>query len=112
MPAELMDYAGLYGDSTSAVMLTVTADGVLSTGNAPLYYYSDGSFRDENQMVMLKFVEEDNGQTYLWQKAYSSIPGLGEQPSSSYIYMKLPDNPVSPEAQSAWDAAAASSTWP
>ena len=35
MPAELMDYAGLYGDSTSAVMLTVTADGVLSTGNAP-----------------------------------------------------------------------------
>ena len=42
MPAELMDYAGLYGDSTSAVMLTVTADGVLSTGNAPLYYYSDG----------------------------------------------------------------------
>ncbi|MFQ7856267.1 MAG: serine hydrolase, partial [Flavonifractor plautii] len=104
MPAELMDYAGLYGDSTSAVMLTVTADGVLSTGNAPLYYYSDGSFRDENQMVMLKFVEEDNGQTYLWQKAYSSIPGLGEQPSSSYIYMKLPDNPVSPEAQSAWDA--------
>ena len=104
MPAELMDYAGLYGDSTSAVMLTVTADGVLSTGNAPLYYYSDGSFRDENQMVMLKFVEEDNGQTYLWQKAYSSIPGLGEQPSSSYIYMKLPDNPVPPEAQSAWDA--------
>ncbi|MFR4334743.1 MAG: hypothetical protein ACLT3D_01455 [Lawsonibacter sp.] len=55
-------------------------------------------------MVMLKFVEEDNGQTYLWQKAYSSIPGLGEQPSSSYIYMKLPDNPVPPEAQSAWDA--------
>ena len=104
MPAELMDYAGLYGDSTSAVMLTVTTDGVLSTGNAPLYYYSDGSFRDENQMVMLKFVEEDNGQTYLWQKAYSSIPGLGEQPSSSYIYMKLPDNPVPPEAQSAWDA--------
>ena len=104
MPAGLMDYAGLYGDSTSAVMLTVTADGVLSTGNAPLYYYSDGSFRDENQTVMLKFVEEDNGQIYLWQKAYSSIPGLGEQPSSSYIYIKLPDNPVPPEAQSAWDA--------
>ena len=31
-------------------------------------------------MVMLKFVEEDNGQTYLWQKAYSSIPGLGSSP--------------------------------
>ena len=35
---------------------------------------------------------------------FTAIPGLGEQPSSSYIYMKLPDNPVSPEAQSAWDA--------
>mgnify|MGYP000332085524 FL=1 len=62
-------------------MLTVTADGVLSTGNAPLYYYGDGSFRDENQMVMLKFVEEDNGQTYLWQKAYSSIPAWGSSPA-------------------------------
>ena len=104
MPAELMDYAGWYGDSTSVANVTVTADGVLSTGNAPLYYYSDGSFRDENQIVMLKFVEEDNGQVYLWQKAYSSIPGLGEQPSSSYIYVKLPENAVSPEDQAAWDA--------
>ena len=92
MPAELMDYAGIYGDSSSAAIVTVTADGVLSTGNTPLYYYSDGSFRDENQIVMLKFVEEDNGQVY------------GEQPSSSYIYVKLPENPVSPETQAAWDA--------
>ena len=104
MPAELMEYAGIYGDSSSAAIVTVTADGVLSTGNTPLYYYSDGSFRDENQIVMLKFVEEDNGQVYLWQKGYSSIPGLGEQPSSSYIYVKLPENPVSPETQAAWDA--------
>lgn len=103
MPAELMDYAGLYGDSTSVANVTVTTDGVLSTGGAPLYYYNDGSFRDENQIVMVKFVEEDNGQIYLWQKAYTSIPGLGEQPSSSYIYMKLPENPVSPEEQAAWD---------
>ena len=104
MPAELMDYAGLYGDSTSVANVTVTTDGVLSTGGAPLYYYNDGSFRDENQIVMVKFVEEDNGQIYLWQKAYTSIPGLGEQPSSSYIYMKLPENPISPEEQAAWDA--------
>ena len=104
MPAELMDYAGIYGDSASAANVTVTADGVLSTGGSPLYYYSDGSFRDENQVVMVKFVEEDNGQVYLWQKGYSSIPGLGEQPSSSYIYVKLPENPVSPETQAAWDA--------
>ena len=104
MPPELMEYAGLYGDSTSSVKVTLTEDGVLSTGNAPLYYYSDGSFRDENQVAMVKFVEEDNGQTYLWQKAYSSLPGLGVLPSSSYIYMKLPGNPVSPEVQSAWDA--------
>ena len=104
MPAELMDYAGLYGDSTSVSNVTVTTDGVLSTGGAPLYYYNDGSFRDENQIVMVKFVEEDNGQIYLWQKAYTSIPGLGEQPSSSYIYMKLPENPISPEEQAAWDA--------
>ena len=104
VPAELMDYVGLYGDSTQATPVTLTEDGVLSAGGSPLYYYSDGSFRDENQMVMVKFVEADNGQTYLWQKAYASVPGLGELPSSSYIYMNLPDNPVSQEVQSAWDA--------
>ena len=63
---------------------------------------------------MLKFVEENNGQVYLWQKGYSSIPGLGEQPSSSYIYVKLPErrtrSPRKPRPPGM--PAAASSTWP
>ena len=104
MPAQLTAYAGLYGDSTSSVPVTVSSDGVLTAAGGPLYYYSDGSFRDEKQSVMVKFVQEDNGQTYLWQKAYTQLPGLGELPSSAYVYMKLPENPVGPEVQEAWDA--------
>ena len=103
MPAELLAYAGWYGDSTSLAQVTLTADGVLTAGGSPLYYHDDGSFRDENGIVMVQFVE-DGGNVYLWQKAYSAVPGLGELPSSSYIYQKLPENDVPPEVQAAWDA--------
>ena len=106
MPAELMDYAGLYGDSTSAVMLTVTADGVLSTGNAPLYYYSDGSFRDSTGLSYISFVKERNGQTYLYQQAVSPLPGLGALPIANYAAVKLPENDLSPEVAAAWDSIA------
>ena len=34
-------------------------------------YREDGSFRDESDSVLLKLVQEDNGETYLYQKSYS-----------------------------------------
>lgn len=104
MPQELTEYSGLYGSSTQTVSILVREDGTLTAEGSPLSYYSDGSFRDEEQTMMLKFVEEDNGQVYCWQKAYSTLPGLGQLPTSSYAFMKLPDNPVSQAVQSAWDA--------
>ncbi|WP_297201429.1 serine hydrolase domain-containing protein [uncultured Flavonifractor sp.] len=104
MPVELTQYSGLYGSSTQTVSILVSENGTMTAEGSPLSYYSDGSFRDEEQTMMVKFIEEDNGQVYCWQKAYSTLPGLGQLPTSSYAFMKLPDNQVSKAVQSAWDA--------
>lgn len=104
MPKELTALSGFYGSSTQVTPVTVREDGTLTVGGQNLSYYSDGSFRDEGQSLMVKFITEDNGKTYLWQKAYTVLPGLGELPTSSYAYMKLPENQVDPAVQQAWEA--------
>jgi len=53
---------------------------------------------------MVRFVEAENGETYLWQKYYIQLPGLGELPGSSYVFQKLKENPVPEAVQAAWDA--------
>lgn len=51
----------------------------------------------------MSFVKEENGQVYLYQKTVSGLPGLGALPVSNYAAVKLPDNPLTPEVQAAWD---------
>lgn len=77
MPAELTQLSGWYGTSTAAAQLQITDEGVLTlTGMEGTFTYrEDGSFRDESDSVLLKLVQEDNGETYLYQKSYASIPG-------------------------------------
>ena len=53
--------------------------------------------------ALLSFVRETNGETYLYQKAFATLPGLGTLPTSNYAAVKLPDNTVSSEIQAAWD---------
>lgn len=53
-------------------------------------YREDGSFRDESDSVLLKLVQEDNGETYLYQKSYASIPGLTTLCVASYAMERLP----------------------
>ena len=47
-------------------------------------YCADGTFRDATGLAYLSFVEEDNGEVYLYQKAVSPLPGLGGLPVSNY----------------------------
>ena len=112
MPAEQMENAGYYGTTSVQYQVEITADGTmtLSTMNYPttmpaqtFTYYSDGSFRDEYGSYV-SFVEEDNGQTYLYQQAVSPLPGLGALPTANYAAMKLPENSLSPEVAAAWDS--------
>ncbi len=110
MPAELQEYAGYYG-SMMPYKIDVTADGTLSMSplNRPgipaqtFAYHDDGTFRDASGAAYLKFVEESNGQIYLYQKAATDLPGLGGTAASNYAAMKLPENQVSEELQASWD---------
>lgn len=108
MPAELMAYSGAYGTSTALGRVDVSADGVLTLDLAgtqqQFTYREDGSFRDENNFALLKFVEEENGQVYLFQKSYGYVPGWASFPTASYVLERLPDYVADQEALTAWHA--------
>ena len=108
MPAELMDYSGAYGTSTTVGRVDVSADGVLTLDLAgtqqQLTYREDGTFRDADNFALLKFVEEENGQVYLFQKSYGYVPGWAVFPTASYVLERLPDYEADPEALAAWQA--------
>jgi len=120
MPAALTAYSGWYGATSVQYRVTVSADGHLTLHclNYPsipdqiFIYYSDGTFRDPSGTLLLSFVQEKNGETYLYQKAFSTLPGLGTLPVSNYAAVKLPDNAVSAEVQAAWDKVQAMNVLP
>ncbi|MEG2119032.1 MAG: serine hydrolase domain-containing protein, partial [Pseudoflavonifractor sp.] len=111
MPKAMTEYSGYYGSATQQMQITVTEDGkftlhsltVPTMPNQVFSYCDDGSFRDPTGTAMLKFVEEKNGKTYLWQKAWGNLPGLGLMPTSNYLCQRLPENKVDAAAQAAWD---------
>ena len=121
MPAEQLENSGYYGTTSLQYQVEITEDGAMTLSylNYPesmpdqtFAYYSDGSFRDETGTVLISFVEESNGQTYLYQQAVSALPGLGALPTATYAAVKLPDNPLSPEVAAAWNGIATTSILP
>lgn len=110
LPTELLDSAGYYG-SLTVYQLELSEDGTLTMrlpalpGVPPrvFSYHDDGSFRDEKGTSALRVVKEDNGQTYLYQRAFTELPGLGHLPTSNYTAMKLPENQVDPAVQAKWN---------
>ena len=66
-------------------------------------YRDDGTFRDATGQAAIRFVTESNGQIYLYQQGVGQLSGLGIMPTASYAAVKLPENPISPEVQAAWD---------
>lgn len=120
MPVELLENAGYYAATAAQYQVSLTADGTLSMRylNVPsmpaqvFTYHSDGTFRDDTDTAALRFVREDNGETYLYQKAFGVLPGLGTLPISNYAAVLLPENTVSPEVQAFWDQAFTQSALP
>ncbi len=111
IPTEVLALTGDYGSSTG--FLKVLMEGNTMTlqmpemygGGAQLFTYcQDGSFRDETGTILIRLVTEDNGQTYLFQKAYTPVPGLTTICAANYGFERLPEQDVSPEAQAAWDS--------
>ncbi|MDY5613525.1 serine hydrolase domain-containing protein [Dysosmobacter sp.] len=111
MPTELTEYTGYYGSTAAQYRVDVTADGTLTMGiltmpSVPAMtftYRDDGTFRDTTGQAAMSFVTESNGQIYLCQQGVGHLPGLGMMPTANYAAVKLPENPISPEVQAAWD---------
>lgn len=108
MPQELTALSGPYGTSTLLYDVDIAADGVMtltvSGASVPLTYRADGTFRDEANSMLMKVVEEDNGRVYLFQKAYTPLPGLAPTCVADYVMERLPEHTADPEALETWHA--------
>lgn len=111
MPKELTKHTGTYGGGANMLLNLAVKDGgqlTLSNLSSPnsqdqTYTYSaDGSFINDEGTEKLKFVQEVNGNTYLWSRSYQSVPGLGQVASSEYKAEKLETNELSSEVKAAW----------
>ena len=110
LDADVKQYEGLYGDSTSLMRLTMDDAGTLTLTNAyaptqaqTYIYCGDGLFKHETGALELRFIEQ-NGRTYLTYRGYSAIDGLCDVVSETYYLEKLPENAVTDEMQAAWAA--------
>lgn len=113
MPEEIMQFAGNYGARDRAILkLDVKKEGqlTLSTVTSPnsqeqsYVYTADGSFVNEAGTEKLAFIEEENGNTYLWSRSYLSAKGLGQLATSEYKAVKLETPEVPAEVSAAWQA--------
>ncbi|QOS78860.1 beta-lactamase family protein [Paenibacillus sp. JNUCC31] len=111
MPKKLTQYAGIYGGGGSSLLkLEVNVEGqltmtMLSSPNKTEQKYTytvDGSFVNEQGTEKLKFVQGDNGNTYLWSRSYQSVPGLGQIASSEYKAEKLETNTLPEDVTADW----------
>ena len=100
LPQAVLSYAGTYAGLTGmltasfdeAGALTLAAPAALGGAPMTLTYYDDGSFRDEEETLLVKFIPEENGRVYLYEKAYSDIPGLVPLGAASYAMERLEPN--------------------
>lgn len=110
MPRSLTARSGYYGTSTAVVHVQVDGNGTLTLtipaslggGSQQFTYCADGSFRNESNSVLIKLMEEENGQVYLFQKGYTQLPGIAPLCTASYGYERLPEHKISEETRAAW----------
>lgn len=110
MPKSMLQYSGIYGSSSTTANIDITEGGVMSITSeqspvnpSEIYYYSaDGTFRSADENLMISFVMEENGRTYLWLRRYHSFPGLGQIAISMYSAEKLQSQDLPEGTIEAW----------
>lgn len=65
-------------------------------------YYSDGTFRNEDNSWMVRFVTEENGHDYLFELGYGGISGLTSIGNANYFLERLEENNISDELAQLW----------
>ncbi|OAB44743.1 serine hydrolase domain-containing protein [Paenibacillus glacialis] len=109
MPNDITKFSGYYG-TINQQMKVVIKDGELSLSvpSVPDYpeqkyvYTSDGSFVNQEGSSKVSIVTEKNGRTYLWNREYVTIPGLGQLALSQYLAERLENQTLSKETEDIW----------
>jgi len=110
MPSDLLKEAGIYGSTNQLIDVKISKEGEMTITSVAVpeapaenyVYTADGSFLSPDGNAKINVVKEDNGHTYLWLRAYASLPGLGQLALSHYTAEKLEQNELKPETAAAW----------
>ncbi|WP_438350727.1 serine hydrolase domain-containing protein [Paenibacillus sp. FA6] len=108
MPSSITKYSGYYGATGQQIKVAIK-DGELSLSvpSVPEYpeqkyvYTSEGSFVNQEGSSKVSIVTE-NGRTYLWNREYATVPGLGQLAISQYVAEKLETQALSKETEDVW----------
>lgn len=107
IPQQELEKAGRYVNFAQLLDIAITPEGVMTFAELPgmeFVYHDDGSYRDADGLMMFKLIEQEDGNVYLWQKAYSVIPGLPPYVASDYAAIKAANEAVDQQALDAWMA--------
>lgn len=109
MPSDITKYSGYYVATGQQIKVAIK-DGELSLSvpSVPAYpeqkyiYTAEGSFVNEVGSSKISIVTEQNGRTYLWNREYVTVPGLGQLAISQYLAEKMETEALSKETEDVW----------
>ena len=99
--------AGLYGSTVAnPFTLNIATDGTLTSDellpDMSFQYQSDGSYRDAGNSLLLKPLTEKDGNVYLYEKTFVTIPGFVPLVASDYAAQQLPPRSVADFVWTVW----------
>lgn len=109
VPSEIKKYEGLYAASI-LVNIKIAEEGTLTLsypeapayGNQIFIHTGNGIFTLSDGSASIEFVEETNGKVYIKQKAYGTLPLIGQTAAISYVAQKVEQNPLTETVEKAW----------
>lgn len=105
MPKELSAYTGLYANTGSQSNIEVK-DGVLTVtspaGKTKYIYAGDNIFKSEGGSVCAKFVQTNDGNTYLQFNKYFILRGVGQLAASVFDCKKIKPVSISETVLKSW----------
>ena len=109
MPEYLKKYEGIYNTKDELIKVKISDDGVLtiyspSLGTTSTYYHTySGFFMKEGGNNGIRFTTEKNGITYIEEKKYETLEGLGQGAVDLYFGEKVEENNITEEVKKAWE---------
>lgn len=103
-PSEVSDYAGTYVSPMAQAVVSYKDNKMtITTGGTtfPLHYSATGYYFSDKSPIRYRFFKEKNS-VYLEASASAPIGELGTLTDTTYVGVKLNDNPISKELKSIW----------